>query len=319
LDNIVAMSRKKPVEEESHGTLGWKGRLAEMIRSLSYANLPMQRRQQMRKALLVVVAVGGLTVAGAMPAAATSISAKLKSSKVQGDLVPAWACAPLDENSNCSGSTSVSTCTVSGGACSLLDPCPLAEDKCTGGNKSASEVNGRGCTFDKGTFKVQSGKDAQVQVSGLKCTGGLPSGLCGHIEGYSTIMNQNVDAKGVVTPKSCVIAPTGEIAGASNFAIASLGTLTCDAKGTCKGVLPLALGNPCPDTDSETQIASIDIFDGAASASITPPNSSITLKACCGRAEYVIPGAKSADQPACQNLNPPQDVLATMGNVVQIK
>jgi hypothetical protein len=272
----------------------------------------------MRTALLVIAAVGGLTAVGAVPAAATSIGAKLKSSKVQGDLVPAWACSAADENSNCSGSTNVSTCSVSGTPCSLIEPCPSGET-CTGGNKSASEVNGRGCTFDKGTFKIQSGKDAQVQILGLKCTGGLPTGLCGHIEGYSTIMNQNVDTKGVVTPKSCVVAPTGEIAGASNFAIASLGVHTCDAKGKCKGVLPLAISNPCPDVDSETQIASIDIFDGPGFVTIQPANSSITLKACCGRAEYVIPGAKSADQPACQSLSAPQDVLATMGNVVQIK
>jgi hypothetical protein len=269
----------------------------------------------MQRALVTAAAIGGLIVAGAMPASATSISAKLKSAKVQGDLVPAWACDPNDENSNCSGSINASTCSGSGAPCSLFTPCAGGET-CTGGNESASARNGRGCTFDKGTFKIQSGKDAQVQILGLKCTGTAPSGLCGHIEGYSTIMNQNIDAKGVVTPKSCV-GPTGEIAGASNFAIASLGVLTCDAKGKCKGVLPLALNNPCPDVDSETQIASLDVFDGPDFATIDANGSGVILKACCGRAEYVIPGAKSADQPACQGKV--QDVLGSMGNVIQIK
>jgi len=129
-------------------------------------------------------------------------------------------------------------------------------------------------------------------------------------------MNAKIDAKNVVTPKSC-IGPTGEIAGSSNFAIASLGVLTCDAKGTCKGVLPLAITNPCPTVDSETQIASLDVFDGPDFATIDANNSGVILKACCGRAEYVIPGAKSADQPACQGKT--QDVLGSMGNVIQIK
>jgi len=72
-----------------------------------------------------------------------------------------------------------------------------------------------------------------------------------------------------------------------------------------------------PDVDSETQIASIDVFDGPDFATIDANNSGVTLKACCGRAEYVIPGAKSADQPAC--LGKTQDVLGSMGNVMQIK
>ncbi len=42
----------------------------------------------MRKTLLALGVIAGLTVGGVMPAAAASIPAKLKSAKVQGDLVP---------------------------------------------------------------------------------------------------------------------------------------------------------------------------------------------------------------------------------------
>ena len=271
----------------------------------------------MRKTILVFGVIGGLTAYGAMPATASSIPAKLKSSKVQGDLIPAFACEPSDTTADCSGSVQTSTCSGSGDGCGLFDPpCPSGET-CSGGNVTKSALNGRGCTFEKGSFKFQTGKDTAVQVSGLKCTGATPSALCGHISGYFSIMSQNVDAKGNVTPINCPTLPTGNPAGTSNFAIAYFGSLTCDAKGNCKGVLPVT-NNPCPGVDAVSQVTSVDVFDGPASVSFVNLNGSgLTLKGCCGTNQYLIPGANTGEQEACQNAGK-QDVLATMGTVTQI-
>ncbi len=269
----------------------------------------------MRKTILVLGVIGGLMVCGAMPVTATSIPAKLKSAKVQGDLIPAFACEPSDLTADCSGSVQTSTCSGSGAGCGLFDPCPAGET-CTGGNVTKSALNGRNCTFEKGSFKFQTGKDTAVQVSGLKCTGSAPSALCGHISGYFSIMNQNIDAKGGVAPVTCPPLSTGNPAGTSNFAIAYFGSLTC-SNGTCKGVLPITV-NPCPGVDAVSQVISVDVFDGPASVSLNPNNSELTLKGCCGTNQYLIPGVNTGDQEACQ-LAGKQDVLATMGTVTQIK
>ena len=271
----------------------------------------------MRKIIVAMTVIGGLTFCGAMPAAAASIPAKLKSAKVQGDLVPAFACEPNDTTADCSGSIQVGTCSVSGAGCGLLDPCTDG-GTCTGDNVTKSALNGRDCTFEKGTFKLQTGKDTAVQISGLKCVGSAPASLCGNLAGYSTIMSQNIGSKGEVTPITCPPLQGQDPAGSSNFAISQIGNITCTSKGVCKGVITNTV-NPCPNADAVTQVISLSVFDGPASVTLSNINGSgVTLKGCCGVNQYLIPGLNVADQPDCQSAGP-QDVLATIGNAIQIK
>jgi hypothetical protein len=252
----------------------------------------------------------------AVPALGTDIGAKLKSNKVQGDLIPAYACVPDDPSVDCSGSLQVRSCSDGTGPCGSSADC-TAGGTCTVGAVTKSSAYGRTCTFEKGTFKVQSGKATNVQLVKVSCTGApLPTELCAHVVQFTTIVDRNIDSKGNATPTICNNPVAGDVAGTSSFAVAQRGTLTCSTKGTCKGVLPQSIIDPCPTVDKVYQVVRIDVFDGPVFASVNVGGGT-TLQACCGRNQTVIANVLTSDQPDCQGTT--QDVLATSGTVLQVK
>jgi hypothetical protein len=130
-------------------------------------------------------------------------------------------------------------------------------------------------------------------------------------------MSENIPAKGTPTPIQCAELLGRDPAGSSNFVAIQLGGLTCDSKGTCKGVIT-NVANPCPNVDAVQQVVALNVYDGPAAAVIDNVNGSgVTLKKCCGLNQNILPGSPAAEQPGCQGVT--QDVLAAMGAVVQIK
>jgi hypothetical protein len=79
--------------------------------------------------------------------------------------------------------------------------------------------------------------------------------------------------------------------------------------------------NLCNQNDKVLQVASLDVFDGdkVLQKNIPVPGTSgsIDLFACCGRIQTVIPGVAASNFAPCDTAT--QDVLATMGNVVNVK
>ena len=259
---------------------------------------------------LAVIALASL------PVSATVIPAKMKSKKVQGDLVPAYACDPTDPDPACSNSLQIRSCSDGSGPC-VGDASCTGGGTCTEGVITKSNAYGHNCIFESGNFKIQSGKDTQVQLKKVSCIeASPPSQLCGHIASYSTITDLNIDTKGVITPKTCTHPVAGNIAGTANYAIAQQGTLTCDSKGSCKGVLPVVAADPCPDVDKVSQYIRLEVFDGSSFVSIDVGGA--VLKGCCGRNQNLVGGGFPVSAVAPCNTAE-QDSLAVGGTVVQIK
>jgi len=253
---------------------------------------------------------------------AVSISAKLKSKKLLGDLVPAYACSPGDADPfECHESLLVKGCTNNPQLSCAGDTDCGGPGLCSGPVPSKSLQNGHDCSFTKGAFKILAGKEVQIQVQGMNCNAGspVPTGVCANIATYATIANENIDSHGNPTPVVCTAAIVGDIAGTSNYAIAQMDTIPCDATtAKCQGSIPLSTTDPCPSVDKIAQVARVEVFDGPDSAvqNVIGTN----LFACCS------PYAEAAGGSAVSHAVPPpngcqgsvQDVLAVAGTVTNV-
>lgn len=239
----------------------------------------------------------GMSTVFALPANVVGFGQKMKAQKTQSDLVPAFACGEGDTAPDCAGSLLVGA----GGD----------------GNQSKSAKSGKNCTFLTGTVKMQVGKDTQVQLKGVTCGGspGTPASgfnLCGQTIGYSTISNVTIDKKGVVTEIAACGPIPGGIQGSSNYTTAIVAnTISCN-KGTCKGALSSGAAsalNPCPHSDTISEVRRIEIFDGPDIAKINVLGTDLSV--CCGLNQQVVPGS-AVDSTLCPRA---QDVLAVPGSL----
>jgi hypothetical protein len=248
----------------------------------------------------------GTGTAFALPENVVGFPQKAKAAKIQADLVPAFACDENDPDPACTSSL-----LVGGGGIGTQNPAP--------GNLTKSAKNGNDCTFLTGTVKMQVGKDTQVQLKGVTCGGvSKDSGnLCGQTVGYSTLSNVLIDKKGVITEiEPCGTSSSGFIQGSSSYTTTIVAnTITC-SKGKCKGALSSQGGqagaNPCPKSDTVSEMRRIEVFDGGTIAEVDT-GLGAALKVCCGVNQQVIPGvAVPIPSAFCPT---PQDVLAVPGQI----
>ena len=228
----------------------------------------------------------GLAVALAPMAYAIGIPAGLKSTKMKGTLVPAFA--PQDSGSG--------TGDDEGDSPAFVD----------------TAVARTGCTFTKGSYKIQVGKDASVQLAGVTCGGTPVTGtLCAHTKVLATIMNEEIDASGGSTAKACS-STAGDIAGLINWSSGNVGTITCTA-GKCKGTLPTVATDPCPDVDKVAEVRRIEVFNGPDFANV--PVLGTALKVCCGPHQTLVGGISPSGSAPCNTST--QDVMGEAGTVTQ--
>lgn len=254
------------------------------------------------KKIGTILAVGmGMAFVSASAYAQLGISAKAKAGKVQGNLVPAYY--PQSSGSGTGDDENDS-------------PAFLA----TAVQRSTN------CTFDQGKFKAQVGKDAAVQLKGVTC-GGMPfSGtLCAHTKQVATIMNEDIDKKGVLTGKTCLSGAT-HLEGKMNFSTGNVGTLTCSA-GSCKGTLPVVTADPCTDVDKVSELRRLEVFDGSLTGSGTILGT--VLKTCCGPTQVFVGSLGQNNSLGGTNNNAcassdndelhggAQDVLGEIGTITQ--
>jgi hypothetical protein len=239
------------------------------------------------RALIAAVCVGTAVSLVAQTAQGIGISAKMKSKKVQADLVPAYYPA----------STGSGTGDDEGDDPAILGT-PVQRGK---------------CTFESGKVQVQAGKDDKIQLKGVNCNGTPYSGsLCAHRKVLSTIMDEDIDKKGVSTPKVCVT-PDGASTSENtiSFTTGAIGLISC-SNGKCKGTLPPVTADPCPDVDKVSQVTRVEVFDGPEEGVLQIAGAAIG--ACCGpnqNAAGPIPVS-----PFCP-VGSTQDVFAEMGYVTQ--
>jgi hypothetical protein len=159
--------------------------------------------------------------------------AKAKAKKVQGEFARAFAC----------GGGTQETCSDNGVLPTAAVP------------KSS-------CSFTGGKFKVQTGKDASVQILGLNCgLDPVPANICVRVRAFTTIMDEDIDKDGVSTPETCTLVVPLE--GKSAFSNTAAGTIACDtSKGKCKGTVPNVAADPCPDVDKNIEVRAVEVFDG---------------------------------------------------------
>jgi hypothetical protein len=172
------------------------------------------------------------------------------------------------------------------------------------------------CNFTSGKAKLQVGKDASVQMKGVKCGGTPYTGqLCAHTKILATIMDTDVDKNGIATPVVCITAGAGNIAGQANFVTGNIGLVTCTA-GTCKGTLPVVTADPCPGVDKVAEVRRIEVFDGPAVRNAVILGTS--LSACCGPTQTTVGSFAVSAQPPCNVLpGSLQDVMAEAGTITQ--
>lgn len=242
------------------------------------------------KKLGTIVALGmGLAFVSAS-AYGLGIPAKLKATKVQGNLVPAYY--PMSSGSG--------TGDDEGDTPALLG---------TAVQRSAN------CTFTQGKFKQQLGKDTAVQLKGVTCMGTPFSGqLCAHTKQMATIMDHDIDKKGVISGAQTCLSGTTPLQGKINFTTGNIGSLTCSA-GSCKGTLPVVTPDPCPDVDKVSEFRRLEVFDGNDSGSLVIVVGSPAIKACCGPRQTAA-GSISVNTVAPCNTST-QDVLGEIGTVTQ--
>jgi hypothetical protein len=240
------------------------------------------------KKLGTFVAIGmGVVFVSASAYGQLGIPAKLKASKVQGNLVPSYH--PLD--------TGAGTGDDENDSPAFLD----------------TAVQSGNCMFTQGKFKAQVGKDAAVQLKGVVC-GGVPADgimLCAHTKDLSTIMNEDIDKTGATAAKTC-LSGTTHLEGKVNFSTGNFGSLTCVA-GTCKGTLAVVATDPCPDVDKVAEVRRLEVFDGNDSAVI--PVMGTNLSACCGSTQTVVGPVAASSVAPCNTST--QQVMAEIGTVTQ--
>ncbi len=234
------------------------------------------------RATFVTVAAGVATVI-AVSAWGFGIPAKFKASAISGSLVPAFS--PSDTGSG--------TGDDEGDDPAFLD----------------TAVARGTCSFLTGKFKLQVGKDASVQLSGVDCGGGPFTGtLCAHTKVLSTVVTEEFDKSGGSTPVTCDAGPGGDIAGKMNFTTGNIGTIAC-ASGKCKGTLATVTTDPCPAVDKIAEVHRVEVFDGPLLADV--PVLGTSLKSCCGPRQILAGAAEADDVAPCTGS--PQDVFAAMG------
>ena len=235
--------------------------------------------------LVVAAAMGtALALTASATFAQIGIPSKLKAKKVQGNLVPAFYPSGTGRSTGDDDQDSPAI---------LQDAVPRST-----------------CTFTQGKFKLQSGKDAAVKMKGVTCGGTPFSGtLCAHTKVLSSIMNNEIDKDGNLTPVTCTTT-AGDVQGKMNWSSGNVGTLTCSA-GSCEGTLPVVATDPCPAVDKIAEVRHFEVFDGPDLA--TQMVMGTTLKVCCGPGQKIVgpiaPGAP------CDTST--QDVMAEMGTVTQ--
>lgn len=216
----------------------------------------------MRRWIGVCAVALAVSAFGATSALAVSMGPKAKGKKVGGDFAQAYQCgASATDPIDCEGTQ--------------LSP---AAPKST-------------CTLDGGKFKVQTGKDMFVLLKGVDCGGASPSAVCVQVEGLSTIMDEDRDKDGNLTPETCTFQSI-PLEGTSSYSNIFVGDVTCDAKGKCKGTIPSVSQDPCPDVDKVTEIRRVRVFDGPA-ASVFNPLPGVTIAICdesTGVKELARPG-----------------------------
>ena len=242
----------------------------------------------MGKHAKIAVLVAAAFTLSSSAAFGIGISAKLKSKKMQGDLVPAYA--PTDTGSNTGDD----------------------ENDSPAFNEGAS-VRQSNCTFEKGSFKFQTGKDGQVKLSAVKC-GGTPFNgtLCAHAKAVSTILNEDIDTANVSTPKTCVAGVAGDIAGRINWVTVNIGQVTC-INGACKGTLPTVAADPCPDVDKVTEYRRVEVFNGPDQRTLSVLGTNLT--ACCGPGQTLVGNVAANGGAPCNTST--QDVMGIGGTVLQ--
>ncbi|MFQ5513960.1 MAG: hypothetical protein ACE5FG_05930 [Myxococcota bacterium] len=196
----------------------------------------------MRRSLFVAAFAGALCMLIAGDGGAIGLGPKVKAKKLQGDLVNAMSCVRPDP----AGSDPLDCDPQQ----ALVPPSP--------GEASPRST----CSIKAGKFKSQVGKDLSVQIKGLSCSGALPSGLCIQVDGYSTIMDEELDKSGGSTPASCTFLGVIPLEGTSSFSQIAVGAIPCDAKGKCKGTVANVAADPCPGVDKQTEIRRVLVFDG---------------------------------------------------------
>lgn len=241
----------------------------------------------MRKHVKIGVLVAAAVVMSSVAVFGIGVPAKLKSKKLGGDLVPAFY--PSDSGRNTGDDENDSA--------AFID----------------TAVARSSCTFLKGQFKFQTGKDGQVKLGGVVC-GGVPfnGNLCAHAKGLSTIANEEIDATGMSTPASCMTGGAGEIGGKLNWVSVNVGVVTC-INGTCKGTLPQVAADPCPSVDKITEYRRVEVFDGPDTAVFAVLGT--TLKTCCGPGQTIVGGTSVGTIAPCNTST--QDVMAIGGTILQ--
>ena len=194
----------------------------------------------MRRCIRLCVVALALSAFGATSALAISMGPKAKAKKVGGDFAQAYACGA-----------------------SATDPID-----CQGTQLSPAATKST-CTLDGGKFKVQTGKDMFVLLKGVDCGGTPPSAVCVQVEGLSTIMDEDRDKDGNLTPETCTFQGLN-LEGTSSYSNIFVGDVACDAKGKCKGTIPSITADPCPDVDKVTEIRRVRVFDGPAASTFEP-------------------------------------------------
>lgn len=242
--------------------------------------------------LLSIVAVGTAMAIAAPAVHGIGIPSTLKSKKVSGDLVPAYA--PMDTGSG------------------------TGDDENEGANAAFLDtaVQRGNCKFTQGKFKSQTGKDTSISLKGVTC-GGTPytGNLCAHTKVLSTIMSEDLDKNNVSTPKTCDpdgmgVAP--DVAGKINFSTGAISNLIVCTAGTCTGTLPTVTTDPCPAVDKVAELRRIEVFDSDDLGSITILGT--PLEHCCGPNQTAVGNFAVTGAP-CNTST--QDVFAEIGTVVQ--
>jgi hypothetical protein len=249
----------------------------------------------MKKIGTILAIAMGLAFVSASAHAQLGIPAKLKATKIQGNLVPAYY--PL--------STGPGTGDDEDDSPALLGTAVQRSNPAT-----------HNCIFTQGKFKQQLGKDTAVQLKGVLCG---PAGmqtpytgqLCAHTKQLATIMNEDIDKTGAVAAKTCP-STGGDLSGKINFTTGNIGSLTC-ANGSCKGTLPVVTTDPCPDVDKVSELRRLEVFDGPDVASVTFLGTD--LKTCCGPTQQIVGGVPTSGYAPCTTST--QDVLGEMGTVTQ--
>lgn len=239
----------------------------------------------------LIATTAGLAIALSGPIAyAIGIPAGMKSKSVSADLVPAHK--PVDTGSN------------------------TGDDE--NDNPAFTDVAAARspCSFSSGKAKLQVGKDASVQMKGVKCGASPYTGqLCAHTKILATIMDTDIDKNGASSSVSCVTAGAGNIAGQTNFVTGNIGLLTCTA-GTCKGTLPVVTTDPCPAVDKVAEVRRIEVFDGPAIRNATVLGTN--LSACCGPGQTTVGNFAVSAQPPCNSApGNTQDVMGEAGTITQ--